>query len=108
MPNLKKHCKNSKDRTGDEHKELHKWMDEPQKELGINHRTERHDASSIEEVRERFGGKAIKEFLKHIAEDYEFTSERWGLSCVYCGNSTWHSNKLCNKCIRLLDKENKK
>lgn len=74
MPNLKKHCKNSEDRTGKDFEDLHIWMDEPGKTLNEDHRRVRHDLSYIPTIKELFGEKygsdAIREFLKHIAEDY--------------------------------------
>ena len=107
MPSLKVHCAVSKERTGEEFKELHEWMDEPQKELGINHRTQRHDTSFIDYVKERWGGKGVREFLKHIADDYEYTAEQWGKDCVFCGKPTWKKNVLCNRCKRILEQARK-
>ena len=104
MPSLKIHCANSRKRTGNSYEELHKWMDEPQKELGINHRTERHDTSYIPEVKERWKGIGVREFLNHIAEDYKYTAEQWGKDCIHCGKPTWKKNDLCNKCLRILKK----
>ena len=50
----------------------------PQKELGINHRTKRHDIRYIEEVKKKWGVRGVREFLRHIAEDYEHTAKKWG------------------------------
>ena len=102
MPKFEKHCKISEKHTGERFEELHKWMDGPQKELGISHRTKRHDTSSISEVRERWGDNGVREFLRHIEEDYKHTREKWGRKCVKegCENYTWHKRKFCNKCIR--------
>src|SRR3989344_107305 len=104
MSSLKQHCKRSEERTRNTFEELHKWMDEPQKELGINHRTERHDNRYIPEVKKLFGSIAVREFLRHIAEDYEYTAEQYGKDCIYCKKPTWKRNDLCNKCLRILKK----
>jgi hypothetical protein len=107
MPNKKEHCRRSKERTGKTFEDLHEWMDGPQKELGVNHRTKRHDTSYIPEVKEKWGGTGVRELLRHIAEDYEYTAEQWGKDCVYCGKPTWKKNVLCNKCLKILDKAHK-
>ena len=82
MPNLKLHCKFSKKRTGDNYEDLHKWMDEPQKVLGIDHRRVRHDLSYIPNVKEKFGDEAVSEFLMHISADYKSSARKWGLKKV--------------------------
>ena len=66
MPSLKQHCKNSKERTGQTYEDLHKWMDEPHLELGKDHRSERHDETSISEVKEKHGIEGIKEIIIQI------------------------------------------
>ena len=111
MPSVKTHCKNSKDRTDKDFKELHEWMDKPGEILGIDHRRVRHDLSYINDVRKKFekefGVEVVKEFLKHIAEDYEYSSEKWGNVCATegCDNRTWHKNKFCNSCKKLKKNE---
>jgi hypothetical protein len=42
MPSLKTHCAISRKRTGNDFAELHRWIDEPTRELGYDHRIERH------------------------------------------------------------------
>ena len=72
MPGVDVHCAISKERTGKEFRELHEWMDAPQKELGVNHRIERHTLNDVylNFVEKEFGGeKAIVEWLFHIAID---------------------------------------
>ena len=108
MPSLKQHCRNSKKRTGQTYEELHKWMDEPGKDLGINHRSERHDNTYIPEVKEKFGSIGVREFLRHIAEDYTDTAEQFGKNCIYCKGNTWKRRNLCNKCLRILKEGHKK
>jgi hypothetical protein len=102
MPNNKQHCRISKKETGEEFSELHEWMDAPQKELGISHRTERHDTSHIPFVKKKWGAEGVREFLRHIEEDYKHTREKWGRPCATqgCEKYTWHKRKYCNTCIR--------
>jgi len=79
MPSSKIHCAISKKRTGFNFKELHEWIDNPSKEKGINHRTERHSYNTKEEREiknywnknkgEGWGEKAVVEWLFHIALD---------------------------------------
>lgn len=78
MPSLKIHCAISRERTGQDFKELHEWIDVPYKKLGVNHRTERHaytikDENAIKEYWNSkgngLGEKAVVEWLFHIAID---------------------------------------
>ena len=71
MPSLKVHCAISRERTGNTFKELHEWIDAPSKELGVNHRTERHSFNLKEKnyIESRWGEKAVVEWLFHIAID---------------------------------------
>ena len=74
MPDVDTHCKISKERTlgKNDFKELHEWIDEPQKFLGVNHRIERHSFHEAyrDYISKNFGGeKAVIEWLFHIALD---------------------------------------
>lgn len=71
MPNIETHCDISKLRTRETYKELHEWIDAPSKELGVNHRIERHSDNEIyrEYIKERWGKRAVIEWLFHIAID---------------------------------------
>jgi len=71
MPSLRIHCKISEERTGKKFEHLHRWIDEPQKEKGINHRTERHSFNIKEAnyIRYKWGERAVVEWLFHIAID---------------------------------------
>jgi hypothetical protein len=79
MPSLRVHCAVSRERTGFNFKELHEWIDDPCKDLGINHRTERHSYNKKEENKicnywdkekgDGWGKKAVVEWLFHIAVD---------------------------------------
>ena len=92
MPGFKTHCAISKKRTGCSFSELHRWIDEPYKKLGKNHRTERHylndkDMRAIKNYWDKkkgkgWGQKAIVEWLFHIALDnldtaFKFSKQSW-------------------------------
>ena len=70
MPPLDVHVKSSKQRTGKEHEELHRWFDDDKLKA-----TEIHDISRIPEnikyVNTKWGEEAVKEFVIHIKEDME-------------------------------------
>ena len=82
MPNLNVHCRISEIRTGKEFRELHSWIDEGTKYLKHNHRLERH--FFIEEykdfVKEKWGEKAVVEWLFHIALDNLETANKFALN----------------------------
>lgn len=81
MPNVNEHCKISKERTGEEFRELHEWIDEGQKYLKHDHRLERH--FYIEEykkfIEEKWGKKAVVEWLFHIAIDNMETANKFAI-----------------------------
>lgn len=92
MPNLRTHCAISKKRTGYGFEGLHKWIDEPAKEYGMNHRIKRHylndkDLKNIKKFWDRkkgkgWGQKAVIEWLFHIALDnmdtaFKFSKQEW-------------------------------
>lgn len=70
MPPLDVHLKNSKERTGKEYEELHRWIDDDKAKA-----IEIHDISKISEnikyVQKRWGEEAAKELGLHIKEDME-------------------------------------
>jgi len=71
MPSFAVHCKLSEIRTGKKFEDLHRWMDAPHEDLGVDHRTERHAYTRADEqfVRQKWGEKAVVEWLFHIAID---------------------------------------
>jgi len=87
MPNFKEHCKISKERTGGTFEELHKWMDEGQEYLKHDHRLERHFYT--EEYRkfieEKWGDKAVVEWLFHIAIDNMETANKFAIKSYHHG-----------------------
>jgi len=86
MPKLDEHCKISEENSGANWKDLHKWIDEPQKKLGMKHRRERHDSSWIPFVKEQWGVRGVLEFLRHIEIDNKTT--RLKLEKIYTKNFT--------------------
>ena len=85
MPSVEVHCEISKIRTkGNDWRELHEWVDAPQKEKGIDHRKKRHAYNKRDEQYIKkywddkkgkgWGDKAIVEWLFHIAVDNLYTS----------------------------------
>lgn len=81
MPDLETHCKISKIRTGEEFRELHVWMDEATKSLKHNHRLERHFFTQEYKdfIKEKWGGKAVVEWLFHIAIDNLETAHKFAV-----------------------------
>jgi hypothetical protein len=78
MPSHKTHCAISKKRTGYDFSKLHTWIDAPYKELGVNHRTERHALNDVDKnkikqywdkIGDGMGDKAVIEWLFHISLD---------------------------------------
>lgn len=78
MPSTKVHIAFSEQRTGKGFEELHKWIDQDEDGLGVNHRLKRHAYNTEEESQiynhwERkekgLGQKAVVEWLFHIAVD---------------------------------------
>jgi len=100
MPNFKTHCRSSKERTGKDFADIHKWMDEGQAYLDKDHRFERHSTSYIKFVMEKWGKEGVIEFLNHIIEDYQDTLKKYTGRCVVCDKDTWKGKKLCIKCYR--------
>jgi len=78
MPSVDVHCKISKKRTGKEYRELHEWIDQPREFLGKNHRLERHSDNEFyrEYIKEKWGERAVIEWLFHIAVDNLHTAYR--------------------------------
>lgn len=69
MPPTKEHYKSSLERTGNEWREIHDWVDDK------DHKNERHDFTRIPDftpfVREQWGEDGVKEYVNHIREDMD-------------------------------------
>lgn len=99
MPSFKTHCAISKKRTGNDFAELHRWIDEPTKRLGHDHRMKRHyfnedDKNTIKRYwdakREGLGEKAVIEWLFHIALDNLHTAFRMSSKSFSYGPKTYN------------------
>ncbi|MBK5226270.1 MAG: hypothetical protein JJD96_06850 [Thermoleophilia bacterium] len=75
MPPTDKHYQSSLARTGNEHRDVHEWLDSDPEKLA-----ERHDITRIHEygkmIEEKYGSEARDEYIEHIREDVQvkFTS----------------------------------
>ena len=69
MPPTKQHYASSLERTGNEWKEVHDWVDHP------DHKNERHDFTRIADftpiILEKFGEDGVKEYINHLREDMD-------------------------------------
>lgn len=73
MPVNRFHCALSKKRTGQDYKELHKWIDDGCGIRGKDHRnSKRHtyNEETLRDIKKLFGDEAVGEWLFHIAIDY--------------------------------------
>lgn len=103
MPSLKLHCAVSRERTGFNFKQLHEWIDAPQKQMGRNHRLERHalndkETKQIRDFWEKtkgngWGDKAVCEWLFHIAIDNLETAFKTA-NKAYRGNNAFNYFKF--------------
>lgn len=68
MPPIDKHLKASLEKTGNDFREVHQWIDgDPEK------KAERHDITKIYEygkmIEEKYGKEALQEYIQHIHDD---------------------------------------
>lgn len=67
MPPINEHVKVSLSRTGKEYREVHEWIDAPDK------KAERHDITKIHEYAKfferQYGEEAVGEYIQHIQDD---------------------------------------
>jgi len=67
MPSIEKHIEISKQRTNQEFREVHEWIDDPE------HKDERHDITKIPDTfqmfKEKYGEEAAREYVQHLADD---------------------------------------
>jgi len=87
MPNLEVHKAISKRRTRKDYEELHIWIDEPRKVLSFNHRSKRHFYNTDDEnfIRNKWGDKAVVEWLFHIAVDNLDTANKFAIKTYHRG-----------------------
>ena len=67
MPPIDDHVKKSLARTGKEYKEIHEWIDEPDK------KAERHDIGRVLEFsrmfEDKYGEEGAQEYVQHLTDD---------------------------------------
>lgn len=67
MPKIDKHIQKSVERTGKEYRNVHEWIDEPDK------KAERHDITRVLEFskmfEEEYGAEAAQEYVYHLSDD---------------------------------------
>jgi len=92
MPPLKTHCAISKKRTGNDFAELHRWIDEPTRGLGYEHRMARHYLNEEDKntIKGRWGEKALIEWLFHIALDNLSTAFKMSKQWFSYGDKTYN------------------
>jgi len=99
MPSVKTHCAISQKRTGNDFAELHRWIDGPTRELGYDHRIERHylnqdDKNAIKRFWDAkgkgLGEKAVIEWLFHIAIDNLYTAFKMSRQSFSYGDKTYN------------------
>lgn len=110
MPNLEIHCIISRLRTGQEYKELHQWMDEGTKFLKHNHRLERHFYTEEYKdfITEKWGKKAVVEWLFHIALDNLETANKFAVdaySSIFDKMTFTFKNKQVSKIVFMKEFE---
>jgi hypothetical protein len=99
MPSVKTHCAISQKRTGNDFAELHRWTDGPTRELGTNHRIERHHYNESDKnyikgywdaKAKGLGEKAVIEWLFHIALDNLDTAFKMSNKSFSYGEKTYN------------------
>lgn len=68
MPPIEKHLAASLKKTGNDHRDVHEWIDgDPEK------KAERHDITKIYEygkmIEEKYGKEGLQEYIQHIHDD---------------------------------------
>lgn len=72
MASFEAHCKECKEKLGEEFPHVHKWLDQffVKFDYDIKHRDIRHHSGGIEEIRKIWGDKAAEAAKLHIATDF--------------------------------------
>jgi hypothetical protein len=107
MPRLEVHCAISKKRTGFGFEDLHRWIDNGAKTMGIDHRRKRHhfnleDQKTIKDHWDKTKGegrgeRAVVEWLFHIALDNLQTAHKFSLNKnSYGANTCNHIDVVLN------------
>jgi len=67
MPPIEKHIQRSIEKTGKNYKEIHEWIDDPEK------KSERHDLGRLLEFgkmfEEKYGQEGARQYVQHLQDD---------------------------------------
>lgn len=67
MPPIEKHTQKSIERTGKDYRDVHEWIDDPEK------KAERHDIGRVLEFakmfEEKYGEEGAREYVQHLQDD---------------------------------------
>jgi len=69
MASLQQHCADCRRELGEPFEHVHEWLDALYKTLGTKHRSARHHAGGIEQVRKMWGDRAARAAEIHILRD---------------------------------------
>lgn len=69
MPSLSQHCADCRRELGEPFAHVHEWLDALYKTLGPKHRSARHHAGGVEQVRKAWGDRAARAAEIHIVRD---------------------------------------
>lgn len=69
MPSLSQHCADCRRELGEPFEHVHEWLDALFKVMGPKHRSARHHAGGVEQVRKMWGNRAALAAEIHIKRD---------------------------------------
>ena len=69
MASLQQHCADCRRELGEPFEHVHQWLDALFKVLGTKHRSARHHAGGVEQVRKMWGDRAARAAEIHIERD---------------------------------------
>jgi len=75
MASFQDHCKESLKEFGNEYAHVHRYLDEFFRKVGPKHRSIRHHADGVEEVRRKWGNDAALAAERHIMTDWAWHPE---------------------------------
>ncbi|MEI7900888.1 MAG: hypothetical protein WCK89_11585 [bacterium] len=70
MASFEQHCADCRRELGEPFPNVHQWLDALFKTLGPKHRSARHHAGGVEQVRKMWGDRAASAAEIHIRRDY--------------------------------------
>jgi hypothetical protein len=87
MASLSQHCTDCRRELGRPYENVHQWLDAMFKVMGPKHRSARHHAGGVEQVRRMWGDQAARAAEIHIMRDCDgvVPSEREAQMVSMCG-----------------------